>query len=137
MRLPDRLKRPSLGARIPLQKIWPRHRRWVRSHGCCVPDCQAVAIDFAHLRSAANAGKGQRPHDSFGVSLCRLHHDEQHRIGVRAFGNKYGIDLWDLAAEFARRSPDWKMRSSLKFGRAEHDAGDPLEEPCAGCGKAA
>jgi len=113
MKLPDKLKRPRMAVRMPVQRIWPRHRRWVKSHGCCVPDCRAVSVDFAHLRSAANAGTGQRPHDIFGVSLCRLHHDEQHRIGADAFGQKYQIDLWALAAEFARRSPDWEMRTSL------------------------
>ena len=115
MRLPVKLKRPRMAVRAPVQKIWPRHRRWVRSHGSCVPECQAVSVDFAHLRSARNAGKGQRPHDIFGVSLCRLHHDEQHRIGAGAFGKKYQIDLWALAAEFARRSPDWQMRVSLRL----------------------
>jgi hypothetical protein len=69
-------------------------------------------VDFAHLRSAANAGTGLRPHDIFGVSLCRSHHDEQHRLGADAFGDTYKIDLWGLAAEFARRSPDWEMRAS-------------------------
>ena len=98
-----------------MQKVWPRHRRWVKAHGCCVPNCDARAVDFAHLRSAANAGTGQRPHDIFGVSLCRTHHDEQHRLGADAFGDKYHIDLWALAAEFARRSPDWQMRASLKL----------------------
>jgi Putative HNHc nuclease len=115
MTLPNRRKRPKLGLREPIQKIWPRHRRWVRSHGCCVPDCLASNVDFAHLRSAANAGTGQRPHDIFGMSLCRVHHDEQHRIGADLFGNKYGIDLWVLAAEFGRRSPDWEMRASLRI----------------------
>ena len=47
------------------------------------------------------------------VSLCRLHHDDQHRIGADAFGQKYKIDLWASAAEFARRSPDWEMRALL------------------------
>src|SRR5947209_15556284 len=103
--LPHRLKRPKMAAREAIRKVWPRHRRWVRSHGCCVPECRAVSVDFAHLRSAANAGAGQIPHDIFGVSLCRLHHDEQHRIGADAFNKKYEIDLWALAAEFARRSP--------------------------------
>jgi hypothetical protein len=120
MKLPDKLKRPRMGVRMPVQRIWPRHRRWVKSHGCCVPDCRAVCVDFAHLRSAANAGTGQRPHDIFGVSLCRIHHDEQHQTGADAFGNKYQIDLWALAAEFARRSPDWEMRASL---RLIHEAG--------------
>jgi hypothetical protein len=119
MRLPEKLRRPRMGVRQGLQKIWPRHRRWVKAHGCCVPGCRAPSVDFAHLRSAANAGTGQRPHDIFGVSLCRLHHDEQHRIGAEAFGDRYGIDLWSLAAEFARRSPDWQMRASLRLVHAE------------------
>jgi hypothetical protein len=55
---------------------------------------------------------GQKPHDAFGISLCRVHHIEQHNIGVDAFGKKYGIDLWAMAAEFAERSPDAEMRSS-------------------------
>ncbi len=119
MRLPDRLKPAKMRVRAPVQKIWPRHRRWVKSHGCCVPDCPARCVDFAHLRSTANAGKDQKPHDIFGVSLCRPHHDEQHRIGAAAFGDKYKIDLWAFAAEFARRSPDWEMRASLRLVRAE------------------
>ena len=123
MRLPDRLKRSKLGVRTPLQKVWPRHRRWVKSHGCCVLGCVARSVDFAHLRSTANAGTGQMPHDIFGISLCRAHHDEQHRIGVAAFSRKYGIDLWALAAEFARRSPDWEMRTSLKLVPAAAIAG--------------
>jgi hypothetical protein len=113
--LPRKLKPPKMGVRLPLQKIWHRHRRFVRSHGCCVPDCPAATIEFAHLRSAANSGTAQKPHDMFGVSLCRMHHDEQHRIGATAFGRKYRIDLWALAAEFARRSPDRKMHASLKL----------------------
>jgi hypothetical protein len=123
MRLPDRRKRTKMVVRMPLQKIWPRHRRWVKSHGCCVPDCPVLSVDFAHLRSAANAGMAQIPHDIFGVSLCRIHHDEQHRIGAEAFGDKYRIDLWALAAEFARRSPDWEMRASLKLVRAAEIGG--------------
>jgi len=115
VRLPDRRKRPKMRVRMPIQKIWPKHRRWVKSHGCCVPECRAVSVDFAHLRSAANAGLGQTPHDIFGVSLCRMHHDEQHRLGADAFGQKYGIDLWVLAAEFGRKSPDWEMRASLRI----------------------
>jgi hypothetical protein len=75
--LPHRLKRSKLGVHLPPRKIWPRHRRWVKSHGCCVPGCDAKSVDFAHLRSAANAGMNQKPHDIFGVSLCRHRHVEQ------------------------------------------------------------
>jgi hypothetical protein len=83
-----------------------------------VPGCNAAIVGFAHLRSASNAGKGLKPHDAFGVSLCRHHHVEQHSLGVDAFDRKYGIDLWALAAEFARRSPDTEMRATLRLVRA-------------------
>ena len=36
-------------------------------------------------------------------------------IGGVSFGQKYKIDLWALAAEFAHRSPDQAMRASLKL----------------------
>src|SRR5579864_6907660 len=123
--LPRRLKRPKFGVQLPPRKVWPRHRRWVKSHGCCVPGCDATSVDFAHLRSCGNAGTSQKPHDIFGVSLCRAHHIEQHSLGVEAVDRKYGIDLWDLAGEFARRSPDAEMRATLKLVRAEElaDAG--------------
>ena len=117
--LPCRLKRPKLGVQVPTRKVWPRHRRWVKSHGCCVPGCAATSIDFAHLRGCGNAGIGQKPHDVFGVSLCRDHHVEQHSLGIEAFERKHGIDLLALAVEFARRSPDADMRAALKLVRAE------------------
>src|ERR1700676_1965930 len=121
--LPPRLKRPKLGVQVPPRKVWPRHRRWVKSHGCCVPGCDATVVDFAHLRSATNAGMNQKPHDIFGVSLCRHHHIEQHSLGIDAFDQKYGIELCALAAEFARRSPDVDMRAALTLVRAEELAG--------------
>jgi hypothetical protein len=111
--LPRRRKPPKLGLRVPPQRIWPRHRRWVKSHGCCVPDCNAANVDFAHLRSASNAGKGLKPHDAFGINLCRTHHIEQHCLGEETFGRRYGIDLQDFATEFVRRSPDLAMRASF------------------------
>jgi hypothetical protein len=117
--LPPRLKPQKMRVKPLLRKIWPRHRRWVKSHGCSVPNCAAAPVEFAHLRSASNAGTAQKPHDAFGISLCRLHHDEQHRLGTARFADKYQIDLWALAAEFARRSPDQEMRASLKLLQIE------------------
>lgn len=54
-----------------------------------------------------------KPSDRWAVSLCAMHHREQHRIGEPAFERRYGVDLRSLAAEFARRSPHW-----LKLRRA-------------------
>jgi hypothetical protein len=61
----------------------------------------------------------QKPHDIFGVSLCRNHHVEQHNLGVDALDRKYGMDLRALAAEFARCSPDADMRAALRLVCAE------------------
>ena len=60
--------------------------------------------------SLLNREFGQR-----GPRVAGTHHDEQHRIGADAFGDKYGVDLWGLAAEFGRKSPDWEMRASLRI----------------------
>jgi hypothetical protein len=83
-------------------------------------------VDFAHLRSATNAGMKQKPHDAFGVSLCRAHHIEEHKLGGKTFSQKYGIDLWALAAEFVRRTPDIEMQSSLNPQQVRVGAPDPL-----------
>jgi hypothetical protein len=122
-RLPPKRERPRMNLRAPLQRDWPRHRRFVRSFGCSVPLCENdTPMEFAHLRSAANAGTGVKPHDAFGVSLCGAdplrsiegHHAEYHRIGHQSFERKYRIDLRAIAAEFVRASPDWEMRASAR-----------------------
>ena len=111
--LPRRLERPRSGILREVPRIWPRHRRFVKSHACCVPGCERLPIDFAHIRSAQNSGKDLKPFDWFGVSLCRAHHDEQHTRGVETFQAKYGIDLWAIAAEFAERSTDIEMKRAM------------------------
>jgi hypothetical protein len=128
--IPRKRERPKMGVREATQKMWPRHRRFVKSHCCCVPGCQLVLqgiaiMDFAHWRSAANAGMKQTPHDAFGLSLCRDHHNEQHSIGQPAFERKYGIDMRALALEFTRRSPDVAMKASLALTEPERAAAVP------------
>lgn len=113
--LPRRRKVVKSGIARGPRREWPRHRAFVRSHHCCVPGCEGGPIEFAHIRSAANSGTGIKPHDAFGVSCCRSHHAEQHRIGQPAFERKYGIDLGAIAAAFVKASPDVAMRESLKL----------------------
>ena len=60
---------------------------------------------------------------AYATAPCRLQYDEQHLIGIDAVSKKYGIDLWGLAAEFARKSPDWEMRASLKLVTSEELGG--------------
>ena len=130
IRLPAKRMRPRSGIERGPPREWPRHRKFVRSHGCCVPGCQHTDIEFAHVRSAANAGTGFKPHDAFAISLCRDHHRQQHQIGQRAFERDHGIDMMALAHTFMRRSPDVAMKESLKLIDVANDpqAGEPPGE---------
>lgn len=83
----------------------PAHRAWVRRHHCCVPGCTSRAIECAHVRTGTDGGLALKPSDRWAISLCRDHHQEQHRIGEQAFERRYGINLYELAQEFARKSP--------------------------------
>lgn len=112
--LPKRRKVNKMGLR-EVRREFPRHRKFVRSHGCCVPECDRMPIEFAHIRSAANSGVAVKPHDAFGISLCTEHHRYQHQVGQSAFEYEFKIDLARLAAEFVKRSPDTAMRESLKL----------------------
>ena len=114
--LPHPLSRQSmLKVRIPklrerkrreiASRECPAHRAWVRRHYCSVPGCQRLPIECAHIRGGTDGGMALKPSDRWLISLCSDHHGEQHRLGERHFEKRYGIDLAELAEEFARRSP--------------------------------
>jgi hypothetical protein len=48
---------------------------------------------------------GKKPSDRFCVGLCDTHHKDQHRMGHRAFDEKYGVNLRALAEQLASISP--------------------------------
>jgi hypothetical protein len=100
--LPKRLERAD---RRRDERCCPAHRAWVRRHRCCVPGCLNTQIECAHVRTGTDGGLALKPSDRWAISLCRNHHQEQHRVGERAFERRYGIDLYELALEFARKSP--------------------------------
>ena len=112
--LPPRRKPQRSGILREVRREWPRHRAFLRRHQCCVPGCTFLPIEVAHVRSAGNSGVGLRPGDWSAVPLCHDHHREQHQIGLPAFEARYGIDLAALAVEFARRSPDARMKEALR-----------------------
>jgi len=95
------------------RRLWPRHRAFIRQHHCVVNGCAAEPIEVSHVRTAANAGTGLKPHDAFAVSMCFQHHWQYHRLGHLTFEGLYGLDLKAIAAEFVRRSPDRVMQKSL------------------------
>jgi hypothetical protein len=100
--LPERITRPR---RVQENRSCPAHRAWVRRHHCVVPGCEELPIECAHVRSGTDGGTGLKPSDRWAVSLCRNHHAEQHRIGEIQFEARYGLELLEIAQEFARRSP--------------------------------
>lgn len=113
MNLPPRRKRPKSGIERAPRREWPRHRRFVKSFECCVPDCHERP-DFAHTKTRGSGGG-----DEFGVPLCREHHSEQHNIGIARFDAKYKTDLKALAAELVKRSTDTAMKTFLRLIEVE------------------
>jgi hypothetical protein len=85
------------------------HRSWVKQHRCSVVNCRRTPIECAHVRGGTDGGAGLKPSDRWVISLCRVHHREQHEIGEAAFEEKYSIRLKDLAQEFTQRSPCRRM----------------------------
>ena len=104
--------------RLPLEppkkssRTCAAHRAWVRRHRCSVPGCQRLPIECAHVRCGTDGGLGLKPSDKWTISLCQFHHLEQHEMGEAAFEAKYDLNLFDLAKEFARRSPHLQKSSA-------------------------
>lgn len=120
--LPKRIQRPVSGILRAPRRDWPRHRKFIRAHSCVVTlakiidECEGP-IECAHVRlGAKNNGKGIKPHDAHCISLCFRHHKESHTIGETTFANKYGLNLQDLAAQFAAISPVEEVR---EYGKSE------------------
>jgi hypothetical protein len=101
-RLPKRLERRQ---RVTDARNCPAHRAWVRSHHCCVRGCSERPVECAHIRHGTDGALGKKPSDRWTISLCWLHHREQHDLGEASFEEKHDLDLFSLAIEFTRRSP--------------------------------
>jgi len=83
----------------------PVHLAWVRKHRCCVPGCLGEPIEAAHVRVGTDGSMGAKPGDQWAISLCAGHHEMQHTDGELEFQKRYGIDMIELAKEFAAKSP--------------------------------
>ena len=103
MRLPNRLQKER---KFAADRECPGHRAWVRRHHCCVPGCLKIPIECAHVRRGTDGGIGLKPSDRWTVSLCSMHHAEQHMLGESRFEMRYGLDLRALAITFALQSPN-------------------------------
>ncbi|MCA9329230.1 hypothetical protein KDA11_01160, partial [Candidatus Saccharibacteria bacterium] len=63
---------------------------------CCVDGCTRSPSVNMHTRSR---GAGGTYRDI--IPACQMHHDESHRLGIKTFATKYGLDLSTLAASIA------------------------------------
>ncbi len=62
----------------------------------------------------------QKPDDWNTISLCRMHHSQQHNVGERSFEKLYGIDMASLADELAKASP---KAMEIRQAKKERDGG--------------
>lgn len=140
-------KRPRMGLRDPNGGRYrsDEYRAWVRGRPCliegknghvCVPTRAA-----AHVRTGTDGCTSEKPSDFWCVSLCDdymgVHgkgaHNEQHRLGEKAFEKKYGVDLkaaaqqyWNSGAHSHKRKYERKHPTTpIQVGTpAELRAGD-------------
>jgi hypothetical protein len=122
----QRRKRTKHGLKPGHEREWPKHLRFVRGFKCLAcekeppPEEYLIAnivrphpIEAAHVRTGTGGGMGLKPPDWWTIPLCPAHHDEQHKIGERAFEEKYGFDMKEQAHKLADRSPDKDMRQTM------------------------
>lgn len=56
---------------------------FVRLERCCAPGCSNMADHAHHFgRRHGGGGVGVKPHDSFVVPLCEMHHAVAHQFGA-------------------------------------------------------
>jgi hypothetical protein len=73
------------------------HLAFIRSLPCLIPQCRSRFTVAAH--TSGSRGMGQKRSDLETVPMCEYpHHKEQHRIGWKAFSEKYELDIPALIA---------------------------------------
>ena len=82
----------------PLNELEPQEiARWeyrcLLDKRCVI--CGKSHADLAHVDSVGANGGNRQKINHLGLramSLCRIHHQEQHKIGIRSFMNKYHLN---------------------------------------------
>lgn len=94
------------------------HKVFIRSQRCILHgrpghECK-VPIQCCHYRMHSGAGLGMKPCDSMTWPGCFTAHTEQHAIGEPEFARKYGLDLRAICQDYASRSPDQRIRETVR-----------------------
>jgi hypothetical protein len=112
---PRRSSRP-----IPARRADPKKRRfadrrqpdfiqWLLQEPCCITNKRTghwnranesfILVDPAHIKTRSTGGD-----DLYNaVPLAHHLHEEQHRIGIKSFQRKYGVDLVAIAKAHTER----------------------------------
>lgn len=98
--------------RVSVDRI-PEYRSWLNWQRCaaCLTKLGTIyvfsngPIDAAHT---SNNGRSSKGPDSGCLPLCRGHHLESHRIGVKDFEARYQMELKATAGEYFTR---WQEQS--------------------------
>jgi hypothetical protein len=92
----------SLAAR-PIRLRDKDHRKFVAHQSCLI--CGRTPVDPHHLRYAQPRALGRKVSDEFTVPVCRLHHQELHRVGDEAaWWRAAAIDPLPIALSLWRQS---------------------------------
>jgi hypothetical protein len=102
---------------IPEQE-WrnPAYLAFLRREGLCIA-CLKTGKRRAGLGSCDPAhgsvnGMGSKGPDKEAVPLCRIHHDQMHRINWPLFQNFYEFNRYDVAAYWWERFKSWQETST-------------------------
>lgn len=114
-------ERPRSGIKHHVERVWPKHERWVRRLVCIAADkgaregylC-AGKVRACHRRSAANSGTGLKPPSWEVFAACDNHHALQHQRGQPWFEKWLGLKLADVARDLAKQSPDEEMKAAMR-----------------------
>ena len=96
----------------PARVIDTEFRKWIARQPCILADrvpCECIgylAVGSNHFRSDAchvrSVGAGGTDRGNI-FSACRKHHSEQHRIGIKTFERRYGLNLKQAALDYDER----------------------------------
>lgn len=96
----------------PARERDDEYRQWIRAQPCILADrepCECsgyirvnnrhLASQFCHVKTVGARG-GDRQN---GYPGCPGHHAEQHRIGIKTFERRYGLNLKQAALDYDER----------------------------------
>jgi hypothetical protein len=104
-------RRSSLAVK-PIRLRDKDHRKFVAHQPCLI--CGRTPVDPHHLRFAQPRALGRKVSDEFTVPVCRLHHQELHRVGDEAaWWRAAAIDPLPIALSLWRQSRGGPAASAI------------------------